>query len=155
MTSVINRNLSDQIQNFGQENVVSNTQGNRAFVDVATGKTVNRSINPVAYDLTNAPLDNTFQINPAQYAVAVGMFQGVGISENLAKTFGAVTAATAKYLGVSPTNLYANGVPTQSLFDSLNSLRTANSQIGYNPGSGEPPWTHTVMLLNKLANQTN
>jgi hypothetical protein len=149
------RNLTDQSQNFGQELTVLNNGGNSAFVNANTGVVVNRSANAAAYTLQQGPLDNSFQMDPNQYAVSVGMFQQDGVSTNLSNTFGAITAATAQSMGISPGQIFNNGVMSPDLLDVVNSLRDATSQIGYNSGNGIAPYNNNFLLGAKIINQTN
>ena len=153
MSNLITRNLTDQSQNFGQESVITNNGGTRAFVNPVTGQVINRSINPSAYDLQNSPLDNSFQINSNQYDVATAMFQVAGVPSNLSNTFGAIAAVTAKSIGVSPNDVYKNGVMSQEMLTNVNTFRNATSQIGYNTGVGDVPYLHNLMLGAKIINQ--
>ena len=155
MSDLITRNLTDQSNNLGQESLVLNQGGSVGFYDANTGQPLNRSVNPVVYNLQNSPLDNSFQINPNQYAVAVGMFQLPGVPENLSNTFGAIAAVTAKSLAVAPNDVYQNGVMSQALLDNVNSLRDATSQLGYNSGGISPPYLHNLMLGAKIFSQTS
>jgi len=155
MTSdLITRNLQDQSNNLGQELLVQNQGGTRSFYDANTSQPVNRAINATSYSLQNSPLDNSFQINPNQYSVSVGMFQQPGVPENLSNTFGAIAAVTAKALGVTPGDVFQNGVMQQSMLDNVNFLRSAHSQIGYNPGVGDRPYLHNLLLGTKIFFQT-
>lgn len=151
---LITRNLSDQSQNFGQELVVNNVNGAYKFIDSNSGAPVARAIDPVVYTLQTSPLDNSFQLDPAQYSLAVGMFQGTDVSTNVANTFGAIASVTAKANNVSPINLFKNGVMSQALLDNVNFFRTAHSQIGYNPGNQERPYQNNLILGSKIYNQT-
>ena len=153
MTSLITRNLTDQSNNFGQETIISNNQGTRSFVDPNTGLPISRGINPSAYDIQNSPLDNTFQINPNQYAVATGMFEAPTVPSNISNTFGAIAAVTAKSMGVSPNEVYKNGVMSQEMLYNVNYFRDSTSQIGYNTGVGDVPYLHNLMLGAKIINQ--
>ena len=153
MTSLITRNLTDQSNNFGQETIISNNQGTRSFIDPKTGSQISRGINPSAYDIQNSPLDNTFQINPNQYAVATGMFEAPTVPSNISNTFGAIAAVTAKSMGVSPNEVYKNGVMSQEMLDNVNYFRDSTSQIGYNTGVGDVPYLHNLMLGAKIINQ--
>lgn len=153
-SDLITRNLQDQLGNFGSESVVANRNGSRSFVDPLTGRARARAINASYFDLSSAPVDNSFALNPNQYAVAVGLFQAPGVSAELSNTYGAVAAVTAKSLGVSPTQVYANGRMSQAMIDNVNFFRTASSQIGYNSGSPEPPYLNNLMLHAKISNQT-
>jgi hypothetical protein len=151
---LITRNLSDQSNNFGQESVVVNSQGTRQFQNPVTGQLQARSINASAYDLQNSPLDNSFQLDGQQYAVAKSMFNGQSVPDNLSNTFGAIAAVTAKTLNKSPQSLFRNGVMTQPLLDNVNFFRTGTSQIGYNDGAIEPPYLNNLMLNAKILAQT-
>jgi hypothetical protein len=149
------KNLKDQSQNFGQELVVQNNGGVSAFVDPNTGMPVSRGINAAAYQLQQGPLDNSFQLDPNQYAVSVAMFQKEGVPTNLSNTFGAIAAATAQSMGVSAGQIFNNGVMSNDLLDIVNGLRDATSQIGYNTGVGIKPYNNNFLLGAKILNQTS
>jgi hypothetical protein len=150
----ITRNLNDQSQNFGQESVVGNSGGARQFFDGVTGQAVARALNASAWDLNNSPLDNSFQLDPTQYAVAAGMFQTRAVPTNLSNTYGAVAAITAKLTGKSPQQVFRDGVMTPEMLDNVNFFRTPASQIGYNDGAVNPPWLNNLMLNAKISSQT-
>lgn len=151
---LITRNLSDQSQNFGQELVVNNTSGSFKFVDANSGAIVSRAIDPAGYTLNNSPLDNSFQLDPNQYAQSTALFQGRDVPVNVSNTFGAIASVTAKANNVSPLDLFRNGVMSQSLLDNVNFFRTVHSQIGFNPGSQDRPYQHNLILGAKINNQT-
>ena len=151
---LITRNLLDQSQNFGQESVVVNTQGARQFFDAVTGQAISRALNASAWDLQNSPLDNSFQIDPTQYAVAAGMFQTTTTPTNLSNTYGVVAAITAKLSGKSPQQVFQNGVMTPDMLENVNFFRTPASQIGYNDGEVSPPYYNNLMLNAKISSQT-
>jgi hypothetical protein len=151
---LITRNLIDQSNNFGQESIVVNVQGTRQFQNPATGELQNRPINASAYDLQNSPLDNSFQINPENYAIAKSMFSGQAVPENLSNTYGAIAAVTAKSINKNPQSLFKNGVMTPDLLENLNFFRSAASQIGYNNGPPDPPYVNNLMLNAKILAQT-
>ena len=153
MADLITRNITDQSKNFGQETIISNNQGTRSFVDPATGLPVSRGINPSAYDLQNSPLDNSFQLNPNQYAVATAMFEAPNVPSTISNTFGAIAAVTAKNIGVTPNEVYKNGVMSQEMLDNVNYFRDSTSQVGYNTGVGDVPYLHNLMLGAKIINQ--
>jgi hypothetical protein len=153
-TTRINRNLSDQMQNFGQETIVSNVAGTPAFVNSTTGQTVNRALDPASYALGTAPLDVSFQLDPQLYTTSTSLLQKNGVPDSLSATYGAVIAATAQLNGANTTSLYNNGVMSQTLVDSINQLRTQNSLVGYNSGSPLPPYLHNPMLSAKISAQT-
>jgi hypothetical protein len=153
MVDLITRNLTDQSQNFGKETIISNNGGTRTFVNPATGQPVNRSINASAYDLQNSPLDNSFQLNSNQYDVATAMFSLPGVPSDLSNTFGAIAAVTAKSIGVSPRDVYKNGVMSEEMITNANAFRNATSQIGYNAGNGDVPYLHNLMLGAKIITQ--
>ena len=154
MSGSISDNLTFQSQNFGQEAVITNT-GTTQFTNPATGKSVQTGLNATSYVLNNGPVDNSFQLNPNQYNVATSMFSGPGVPQTLSNTFGAVAAATAKSLNISPVDLYQNGVLNPTLITNLNYFRDASSQIGYNTGSPIAPYYNNLMLGAKIFNQVN
>lgn len=154
VADLITRNLNDQSQNFGQESLVVNTGGARQFFDPISGKLVARALNAAAWDLQNSPLDNSFQLDPTQYAMAAGLFQTPETSTNLANTYGAVASITSKLTGKAPQQVFQNGVMSSELLDNLNFFRTQSSQIGYNDGVVTPPWANNLMLHAKIINQT-
>lgn len=154
MTDFITRNLQDQSGNFGQETKISPVGGSQSFVDPATGQPINRGIDAGSFQLANSPLDNSFQLDPQQHAVAVGMFQKIGVPNNLSNLFGSIAAVTAKSYGLSPNDLYKNGVMSQALLDNINYFRDAGNQIGYNKNNGVAPYQNNFLLGSKLSYQT-
>lgn len=154
MSDLITRNLKDQVGNFGQETLVGNVNGLRQFVDPQTGAIISRKISPDAFDLNNSPLDNSFQLDPQVYNNSRNLFQQSGVPQKLSDTFGAITAVTSKAQGVSPHQLFNQGVMSTALLENVNFFRTAHSQIGINNGSTQPPWTHNLLLGTKILNQT-
>lgn len=154
MSDLITRNLRDQSGNFGQETLVGNVNGLRQFVDPQTGTIISRKIAPDAFDLNNSPLDNSFQLDPQVYNSSRNLFQQPGVPDKLSSTFGAITAVTSKAEGLSPHQLFQEGVMSRTLLDNVNFFRTAHSQIGINTGTTQPPWTHNLMLGTKIINQT-
>lgn len=151
---LITRNLQDQINNFGQETIVANTQGERRFVDPRTGAVVARSVNAARYDLQNSPLDNSFQLNPSSYAVSKALFEQPGVPENLSDTYGAIVAVTAKDLGVGANQLFAGNVMAPALLENVNFFRSAHSKVGINSNAPAAPYRNNLMLGAKIANQT-
>ena len=151
---LITRNLQDQSANFGVEAIVANRNGERQFVDQATGQPIDRAISADRYDLQNSPLDATFQLNPQSYNIAKGLYEQRGVPTNLSNTYGAITAVTAKDQGISANKLFKNGVMSPQLLSNVNFFRTQHSQIGVNNGSSDPPYNHNLMLGAKIYNQT-
>lgn len=149
----ITRNLQDQSQNFGVESLVVNSGGARQFFDGVTGQAISRVINASAWDLRNSPLDNSFQLNPNQYAVAAGMFQNTSVPTNLSNTYGAVAAITAKLNNVAPQQVFQNGVMSPAMLENVNFFRTPSSQIGFNDGEINPPYYNNLMLNAKITAQ--
>jgi hypothetical protein len=153
--SVITRNLTDQSGNFGEESVISQLDGSTRFVNPLTGETQRRSISATTRKLDGSPFDNSFQIDSQSYNVSRGLFQQQGVPDNLSNTFGAITAVTAKDLGVSANQLFDNGRPSHSLLENINFFRTSHSQIGFNTGDATPPYLNNLMLGAKIFNQTS
>jgi hypothetical protein len=151
---LITRNLSDQTQNFGTESIVTNSAGARQFFDSNTGEALSRALNAAAWDIQSSPLDNSFQLDPAQYAQASNLFQTNGASTALSNTYGAVASITSKLSGKSPQQLFQNGVMSTDLVDNVNFFRTPASQIGFNGGPAEPPYNNNLMLNAKILAQT-
>lgn len=149
----ISKNLQDQSQNFGQELLTSPQGGALAFVNAQSGLSVNRGFDASSYVLQNGPLDNSFQLNPNQYAVGVALFQAPGVSTNLSNTFGAIAAATAQQLGVSPGEVYKNGIMSEAMLENVNGFNSVNTQVGYNSGSTTPPYAQNLLLGAKIVNQ--
>lgn len=154
MTDLITRNLRDQSGNFGTESVVAIQNGTRQFVDAQTGKVVNRSLQPDAFELSNAPLDNSFQIDPQSFNVSKALWEQPGVPDTLSRMFGAITAVTAKDSGVSANRLFSAGQATDALLENINFFRTSHSQIGVNDGDTTPAYTNNYMLAAKVYNQT-
>jgi hypothetical protein len=154
MTDLITRNLRDQSGNLGRESVVVTQNGVRQFVDARTGATLNRSVQPDAFELENAPLDNSFQIDPQSFNVSKGLWEQPGVPESLSRLFGVITAVTAKDQGVSANRLFASGQAADALLENINFFRTSHSQIGVNDGDPAPAYTNNYMLAAKVSNQT-
>ena len=152
--NLLTKNLQNQSQNFGRELLIKNQNGANGFYDANTGANAAGTVDASSYVLQSGPLDNSFQLDPNQYAVSVAMFQSHGVSDNLSNTFGAIAAATAKQLGVAPGNVYSNGVMSNAMLDNVNSFNSVNSQIGYNAGSSAPPYFNNLLLGAKIVNQT-
>lgn len=154
MADLITRNLTDQSQNFGQEPNVSNNGGTKSFVN-NLGQPINRATNAGNFNLQNSPLDNSFQLNSNQYAVATGLFQEADVPSAISDTFGAIASVTAKSLGVSPCDVYKNGVMSQEMLANVNYFRNATSQIGYNSRTIVAPYFNNLLLGAKILNQLN
>jgi hypothetical protein len=154
MTDLITRNLQDQSGNFGTESVVVTQNGTRQFVDAQTGKSVNRSLQPDAYELDRSPLDNSFQIDPQSFNVSKALWEQPGVPETLSRMFGAITAVTAKDSGVSSNRLFNAGQASDALLENINFFRTSHSQIGVNDGDATPAYTNNYLLAAKVYNQT-
>lgn len=154
MTDLITRNLRDQSGNQGVESVVIQQAGVRQFVDAQTGRTVNRSIQPDAYELANSPLDNSFQVDPQSFNVSRALWDQPGVPETLSRMFGAITAVTAKDSGTSANKLFQSGAASDQLLENINFFRTSHSQIGVNDGDPVPAYVNNYMLAAKVYNQT-
>jgi len=154
MSDLITRNLSDQSQNFGQETVVENVNGLRQFVDQSTGQVVRRNLLPDAYDLAHSPLDNSFQLDPQVYNQSTNLFEQPSVPGNLSRTYGAITAVTAKQQGVSPQQLFVEGRMSNILMENVNFFRSAHSKIGFNDQQTSAPWLNNLLLGSKILSQT-
>ena len=154
MTDLITRNLKDQSGNLGAELVVRNQAGNRSFVDVLTGQPVVRGIAPDAFELSNSPLDNSFQLDPQSFNVSKALWEQPGVPTTLSRLFGAITAVTAKEISVGSNQVFSNGVCSDALLANINFFRTVHSQIGVNDGDPRPPYLNNLMLGSKIFSQT-
>lgn len=154
MADLITRNLSDQSQNFGQSPNIANNGGTNSFVN-SDGQPINRATNAGNFNIQNTPLDNSFQLNSNQYAVATGLFQETGVPATISDTFGAIASVTAKSLGVSPGDVYKNGVMSPAMLANVNYFRSATSQIGYNSRNTTAPYFNNLLLGAKILNQLN
>lgn len=154
MTDLITRNLKDQSGNFGQESVVRQQQGSSQFVNALTGAPVQRSIQPDSYELTQAPLDNSFKIDPQSFNVCKALWEAPGVPETLSRMFGAITAVTAKDQGVSANTLFRAGIASDALISNINFFRSSHSKIGVNEGESVPNYATNYMLAAKIQNQT-
>jgi hypothetical protein len=154
MTDLITRNLRDQSGNLGRETVVREQSGSQQFVDALTGEPVRRSLQADAFALDQAPLDNSFQIDPQSFNVSKGLWEHPDVPVTLSRMFGAITAVTAKDLGVAATDVFQAGVASDALLENINFFRTAHSQIGVNEGDPRPAYVNNYMLASKVFNQT-
>jgi hypothetical protein len=151
---LITRNLQDQSANLGAELLVQNQNGSRKFVNARTGEIVERAFTAAAYDLQNSPLDNSFQLDPASYAVSKALFEQPGVPEDLSNLMGGIVAVTAKSERTGAAQLFKNNLMAHELIENVNFFRTAHSQVGVNQGSSQAPYLNNLILGAKILNQT-
>jgi TfoX/Sxy family transcriptional regulator of competence genes len=82
------------------------------------------------------------------------MFQKPNVPANLSNLFGSIAAVTAKSYGISPGDLYKNGIMSQTLLDNVNYFRDNSNQVGYNKNNGIAPYQNNFLLGSKLQSQT-
>lgn len=98
------------------------------------------------YALEQAPARYVTTMGTSAYQLALGVFSGQGVPDELIQVLANMATYYASQTGQPVTNLFRNGVLLNDFMATINSIRLPTSQIGYVGINPSPAWTKNPTL---------
>jgi len=98
------------------------------------------------YALSNAPARYVTNMNTNAYQLALGVFGGPNVPDELIQVLANMATYYANQTGQPVTSLFKQGVLLNDFMATINSIRLPTSQVGYVGINPNPVWTKNPTL---------
>jgi hypothetical protein len=98
------------------------------------------------YALSQAPARYVTNMNTNAYQLALGVFSGQGVPDELIQVLANMATYYSSQTGQPVSSLFQNGVLLNDFMATINSIRLPTSQVGYVGINPNPVWTANPTL---------
>jgi len=142
---IIQSNIRKQLAIQSGQLQATNQGGSYQWAD-SKGQPLPASNDYTNYAISQSPARYVTNMNTNAYQLALGVFGGPGVPDELIQVLANMATYYAGQTGQPITNLFHKGVLLNDFMSTINSIRLPTSQVGYVGINPNPVWTKNPTL---------